>query len=143
MRDTAFEFEDLLKLLDNNTSSSVKSRFSNKVFNGEMIVITSSVPLVYWYKELQFDKNETLQQLYRRISCYVVVTETEITVYDEGLDKYGKPQGLGQIFRNELADMKKEFKPKFDFKSAFGKICESSSDNYDIFSAKAEQLKIN
>lgn len=142
MRDTAFEFEDLLKLLDNNTSSSVKSRFSNKVFNGEMIVITSSVPLVYWYKELQFDKTETLQQLYRRISCYVVVTETEITVYDEGLDKYGKPQGLGQVFKNELAEKKKELKPKIDYKSMFGKFCESSAEGVEIFNS-LEQLKIN
>lgn len=142
MRDTAFGFEDLLKLLDNNTSSSVKSRFSNKVFNGEMIVITSSVPLVYWYKELQFDKTETLQQLYRRISCYVVVTESEITVYDEGLDKYGKPQGLGQVFKNELAEKKKEFKPKIDYKSMFGKFCESSAEGVEIFNSP-EQLKIN
>ena len=142
MRDTAFEYEDLLKLLDNNTSSSVKSRFSNKVFNGEMIVITSPVPLVYWYKELQYDRNDTLQQLYRRISCYVVVTETEITVYDNGLDKCGRPQGLGQVFKNELADMKKESKPKVDFKSMFGKICESSADGADIFNSSAVQTKI-
>ncbi len=143
MRDTAFEFEDLLKLLDNNTSSSVKSRFSNKVFNGEMIVITSPVPLIFWYKQLQYDKNDTLQQLYRRISCYVVVTETEITVYDNGLDNYGKPQGLGQVFKNELAEKKKESKPKVDFKSMFGKICESSVDDVDIFNSSAVQTKIN
>lgn len=142
MRDTAFTFEDLLKLLDNNTSSSVKSRFTNKVFNGEMIVITSSVPLVFWYKELQYDKNETLQQLYRRISCYVVVTETEITVYDGGLDNYGKPQGLGQVFKNELADKKKESKPKVDYKSMFSKICESSTDGGEVFSSVTEQTKI-
>ena len=141
MRDTAFAFEDLLKLLDNNTSSSVKSRFSNKVFNGEMLIITSSVPLVYWYKELRYDKNETLQQLYRRISCYVIVTETEITVFDEGLDKVGKPQGLGQIFKNELVYKKKESTPKVDFKSMFGKICQSPEA--DIFSQSGEQIKID
>ena len=45
LRDSSFEFEDLLKILDNNTSSSVRSRFANKVFNGEMIIVTSSVPL--------------------------------------------------------------------------------------------------
>ncbi|MDE6667677.1 MAG: hypothetical protein K2K38_04950 [Clostridia bacterium] len=141
LRDTAFGFEDLLKLLDNNTASSVKSRFSNKVFNGEMIVITSSVPLVYWYKDLQFHSSESLQQLYRRISCYVVVTDTEVIVYDEGLDKYGKPQGLGQNFKNELADKKKELKPKVDYKSMFGKFCESSVDGSEVFAV--EQLKIN
>ena len=82
-----------------------------------------------------------MQQLYRRISCYVVVTETEIIVYDEGLDKYGKPQGLGQIFKNELAEKKKELKPKIGYKSMFGKICESSADGNDVFAV--EQLKIN
>lgn len=149
MRDTAFEFEDLLKLLDNNTSSSVKSRFSNKVFNGEMIIIASSVPLVYWYRGKDKHGNpykltdRDLIQLYRRISCYVVVTETEITVYDEGLDSYGKPQGLGQIFKNELADKKKENKPKVDFKSMFGKICESPDDGVDLFPPTSEQIKIN
>ncbi len=143
MRDTAFEFEDLLKMLDNNTSSSVKSRFTNKVFNGEMIVITSSVPLVYWYKQLQFNSDETLQQLYRRISCYVVVTETEITVYDEGLNNYGRPQGLGQVFKNELANLKKESKPKVDYKSMFSKICESPTDDKQIFASEPEQTKLN
>ena len=69
LRDSSFEFEDLLKILDNNTSSSVRSRFANKVFNGEIIIITSSVPLNYWYKDLQFNRTETLDQLYRRISC--------------------------------------------------------------------------
>ncbi len=141
LRDTAFGFEDLLKLLDNNTASSVRSRFSNKVFNGEMIIITSSVPLVYWYKQLQFHSSESLQQLYRRISCYVVVTETEVIVYDEGLDTYGRPRGLGQNFKNELADKKKTLKPKVDYKSMFGKICECSADGESVFAV--EQLKIN
>lgn len=52
LRDKSFEFEDLLKILDNNTVSSVQSRFQNKVFNGALIVITSSVPLRYWYRKI-------------------------------------------------------------------------------------------
>ena len=49
LRDTTFErLEDLLKILDNNTVSSVRSRFMNKVFNGKMIVITSPVPINFW-----------------------------------------------------------------------------------------------
>lgn len=141
LRDTSFEFADLLKILDNNTSSSVRCRFSNKVFNGEMIIITSSVPLVYWYKELQFNRTETLDQLYRRISCYVVVSDKEITVYEQ-LDDCGRPVGLGQVFKNELADIKSENKPKFDYKAAFGKICESSDGDIEIFHPSNEQTKI-
>ena len=117
-------FEDLLKLLDNNTASSVKSRFTNKVFNGEMIVITSSVPLCYWYKSGFGIRLEDFQQLYRRIGCYVVVTTEEITVYNE-IDNNGKPCGLGRSFKNELAGIKKIEKQKTDFASMFEKICEN------------------
>lgn len=122
LRDKSFELEDLLKILDNNTSSSVKSRFSNKVFNGEMIVITSSVPLVYWYPEHKGNKYDTLNQLYRRISGYVVMTEETVTVYNE-LDDLGKPAGLGQVFKNDLIDKKRERPPRTDFGAVFGKFC--------------------
>lgn len=142
LRDNSFEFQDLLKILDNNTSSSVRSRFANKVFNGEMIVITSSVPLFEWYKVNQFDRTDTVNQLYRRISCYVVVTKDEVTVFDEGINDYGRPNGLGQVYKNELAVIKKEKKARFDYKSAFGKICENSTDDENVFSSQPIQEKI-
>lgn len=127
LRDRVFEknFEDLLKILDNNTSSSVKSRFANRVFNGKMIVVTSSIPLCYWFKGPSFNvRNEDFKQLYRRFGCYVVVTAEEITVYTE-IDDNGKPCGLGRVYKNELAKMKKEEKQKTDFCSMFDKICEN------------------
>ncbi len=132
LRDHAFPFEDLLKTLDNNTSSSVKSRFANKVFNGEMIVITSSVPLVYWFKGKDNKGNyynlteEDLIQLYRRISCYVVMTDKEIIVYNEGVDTHGKPQGIGTVYKNELIGKKTESKSRADYISMFDKICENA-----------------
>ena len=133
LRDSSFMFEDLLKILDNNTSSSVRSRFSNKVFNGEMIIITSAVPIVYWYKGISFCKSiEDLIQLYRRISCYVVVTDKDITVYEEGLNESGRPNGLGNVYKNELVNIKKENKLKFDYKSAFGKICDTVCEVREI-----------
>ena len=142
IRDYYFTFADLLKILDNHTSSSVRSRFSNKVFNGKMIVMTSSVPIVYWYKGIAFSVSlEELNQLYRRISCYVVVTKETITVYDEGVDTSGKPKGLGVVYKNELINMRDADKPKFDYQSAFSKICESPNID-DVFSS-AEQLKMN
>ena len=129
-RDKSFKnFEDCLKLLDNDTASTVQSRFHNKAFNGEMIVITSSVPLHYWYRGRNADGKqfnvayEDFEQLYRRISCYVIVTKEEVTVYDE-IDSYGKPKGLGRVFRNELLDLPKEKKTKRDFGAMFKEICE-------------------
>lgn len=127
LRDKSFELEDLLKILDNDTSSSIKSRFSNKVFTGKMIIITSAVPLVYWYPEYKCSKFDTLNQLYRRITGYVEVRADTVTVYNE-LDDNGKPKGLGKVFKNELAEKKKERPPKTDFGAVFGKLCE----NYDF-----------
>ena len=136
-RDRAFEtFEDCLKLLDNDTASSVKSRFHNKVFNGEVIIITSSVPLVHWFRGRNKQgkywnvEKEGFEQLYRRISCYVHMTENEIEVYHD-LDEYGKPKGLAQVYRNEIPQKKKEQPKKRDFGELFGAICETSTT--DIF----------
>lgn len=89
LRDKSFELEDILKLLDNNTKSSVKSRFNNKVFNGVMIVITSSVPLNYWYSSYK-SNIDSLDQLYRRIGTYIIVDKQTISIFDDGVDKDGK-----------------------------------------------------
>lgn len=128
LRDTTFKhFEDLLKVLDNNTNSSVKSRFNNKVFNGKMIVITSSVPLVYWYPEYRYSR-DSLEQLYRRIGSYVELTETTVTVYNDGVGKNGKPQGDGQVFRNEVQDLVHKPVARIKLADVFAKFCDEPDD---------------
>jgi len=121
LRDEAFEFEDLLKILDNNTASSVRSRFSNKVFNGKMIVITSTVPLHYWYWAFRSDHSDTLDQLYRRITSYVVVEKDYVKVYGE-LDDMGRPAGLPRVFRNEIPELKLKKMHKKDFGDVFAEM---------------------
>ena len=123
LRDKSFELDDLLKILDNNTNSSVKSRFNNKVFNGKMIIITSSVPLRYWYPNYKFNANDNLYQLYRRIGCYVTINEKDILLYEDGVDDEGKPKGKVTVFNNDLLlNVVKKEKSKTDFKSAFEQI---------------------
>ena len=133
LRDVAFKdgkgdgFEDLLKILDNNTASSVKSRFNNKVFNGEVIVITSSVPLKYWFKDRRLvrDGFDDLYQLYRRIGLYVEVTTDKIAVYKQ-ISKYGEPCGAIVEYVNEvpalIASQQNENIGK-DFLTVFNKMC--------------------
>lgn len=135
IRDTVFEFQDLLKMLDNNTASSFKSRFNNKVFNGKMIVLTSSIPLQYWYKSVKSSMpswykdvrsggNEDFIQLCRRISCYVAVSEDTVAVYNE-IDEFGRPTGRRSVYENEIKTLKlKSQNDKFDFKSVFDSFCE-------------------
>lgn len=139
-RDKSFEnFSDFLKIIDNHTSSSVACRFSNKVFNGELIIITSSIPLRYWYRGRNSKgypfvvDNEGFEQLYRRINCYVEVKPETIVVYSDGLDKNGYPQGLGRIYKNNLVEdlKKKQITQKVDFCSLFDKLCGEIDSPFD------------
>ena len=93
-RDSTFSFNDFLKLLDNHTSSSVRSRYNNKVFNGEIIIITSVVPLHQWYNGIDSKiTTESKLQLYRRINEYYIMTKTDIKAY-ESLTDTGMPNLL-------------------------------------------------
>jgi hypothetical protein len=90
-RDSTFPFNDLLKILDNNTSSSVRSRYQNKVFNGDIIIITSVVPLYKWYSGIDSKvSEESLAQLYRRITEYYKLTKNTITAF-QNVDENGSP----------------------------------------------------
>lgn len=87
IRDTTFRFHDLLKVLDNHTSSSIASRYSNKAFIGDTIIITSSQPISDWYFN---DTKEDKEQLYRRIPVQMQFTKDTISIfqYNERAHKY-------------------------------------------------------
>ena len=78
LRDDVFKFHDLLKILDPHTASSAQSRYSNKIFIGKLIIITSYKTLRDWYPKVP---NDAKKQLYRRISLYVEVEKEEINIY--------------------------------------------------------------
>ena len=142
LRDETFEFNDLLKMLDNNTRTSVKSRFENKVFNGSMIVITSPVPINRWYKGLNtrntyYDK---LDQLYRRISSYIIVTSHKIEIYD-GVEKNGSLKKMINSLPNcLLKQMTSKVVSKTNLGELFEDIVYSDSIQEDI--VEAEQLNL-
>lgn len=79
LRDDAFKFHDLLKILDNHTSSTMASRYSNKQFIGDTIIITSSQPLSSWYMDIS---KEDKEQLYRRITIQFQFTENRIRCFE-------------------------------------------------------------
>jgi len=125
LRDSSFSLEDLLKMLDNNTNSSVRSRFNNKVFNGEVIVITSAVPLRYWYsfRKHEYGGCDGLTQLYRRIGLYVDVQSEFIRVYNH-IDDSGNPTDNCVVYKNDVPKLKQEKQNGKDFFSVFDKMCE-------------------
>ena len=123
VRDENFKFEELLKLLDNDTSSTVQARYGNKVLSCELLILTSSVPLAFWYRYLMFSKREDLKQLYRRINAYIELTETEVRLYDK-IDESGRPSGLPVHYKNEVQKLKNQPKKKIDFVNALKNVCE-------------------
>jgi len=135
LRDDVFDFNDLLKMLDNNTRTSVKSRFENKVFNGDMIIITSPVPINKWYRLNHNDLYDKLDQLYRRISTYIVISEKSIEIYD-GVEKNGLEKKMINKLPNTLI---KELKKKPVKKTELGEIFESILFDDDEIVEEAQQ----
>jgi energy-coupling factor transporter ATP-binding protein EcfA2 len=69
LRGDAFTITDLLKLLDNHTQSSVKSRYFNKAVDCKMIIITSVKQV--WELYNFHEKQEPFLQLLRRVSEFL------------------------------------------------------------------------
>ena len=79
LRDESFRFDDLLKILDNHTGSSISSRYKNKTFIGKRIVITSTIELKDWYS---WESYEDKHQLKRRIATMIKFNDNDIVFYE-------------------------------------------------------------
>ena len=67
-----WKLSDFLKLTDNNTISSAKSRFSNKyMYFCKMILITSTIPFYECWDKIGETDGEEIKQLYRRIGTRI------------------------------------------------------------------------
>lgn len=113
-RASTFRFSELLKLLDNNTNSSVRSRYVNKdISNCRVIIITSTKKPQELYTMLQADEDgrkEEAEQLYRRLKHRYWSIEGEEyagEIKEVKLPKDGKEYYTGRIFGN-MKDIYKE-----------------------------------
>lgn len=80
LRPSCMGLSDLLKMLDNNTSSTVKSRYFNKVLECKMIIITTTKSLETFFSEVFEKENESAIQLMRRCET-VVEMDTDKIVF--------------------------------------------------------------
>lgn len=96
LRPQSMELVDLLKLLDNNTSSTVKSRFRNKFIECKMIIITTVLKIEHFYQDIKGADNEPIQQFKRRCKTYVTLEGKHmyISAYDSNKKDYGKVYAL-------------------------------------------------
>jgi guanylate kinase len=93
IRDNTFRYDELLKITDNHTNSSVRSRYSNKLFVGRMIIITSTKDLQNWYVEYRNNNKDDINQLITRINAYIHMNEKFIFNYEnDEITKVAKGQ---------------------------------------------------
>lgn len=78
LRPSDFKFNDLLKLLDNDTASLAGCRYYNKsMARCRAIFITSTIPLHDWYKKVLEHDGEAIGQLARRVQQIADVVMNE------------------------------------------------------------------
>lgn len=92
LRPQSMELIDLLKLLDNNTSSLVKSRFRNKFIECKMIIITTVLDINHFYIDIKGAEHEPIEQFKRRCKTYVTLDKDYMYIrpFDAKIMDYGK-----------------------------------------------------
>ncbi|MCD8241574.1 MAG: AAA family ATPase [Lachnospiraceae bacterium] len=108
LRPSCMGLSDLLKMLDNHTASSVKSRYQNKVLECKLIVITSVLPIDEFFKNVFSEQKEPILQLKRRCGFYYEFYEQfyTIQIFDESTGDYGKKYKYSNPIYNKFPKVK-------------------------------------
>lgn len=92
LRGSSMKFSELVKILDNNTNSLVKSRYHNKdLFECKLIIITSIYTMEDFYANVFSESDEPLLQLQRRCKFLIKINNSDYYsayYFDKELDKY-------------------------------------------------------
>lgn len=80
LRPEAFPLSDLLKMLDNNSASSVSARYHDRWLEVQLIIITTVLPITRFH-ELYENPSEPVEQLMRRCTQTIELTSTKMFVY--------------------------------------------------------------
>ncbi len=78
LRSNCLGLLDLLKMLDNNTASSVKSRYKNKVLECKLIIITVK-SIDDFFEDIFKDKDESIIQLKRHCTYHITLDSKYIS----------------------------------------------------------------
>ena len=83
LRDSTYKMSDFLKLTDNNTDSLVGCRFYNKsIAECKLLIVTSVKPISEFYFNATHEEREPQQQLFRRFSTYIKMTDYDMTIFE-------------------------------------------------------------
>lgn len=115
LRDDVISYTDLLKILDKHTKSTMKSRYHNKCFLGDMIIITSVKPMDEWYFN---QSSNAKRQLKRRIHNIYDMSENEIKHF-----RFNELNGRYELLEtseNHILQLIKEQNPEVSFFEKLG-----------------------
>lgn len=90
IRGTNFKFGDLLKLLDNNTASSIKARYRNVALECDLLIITTTKTPTEFYRGVFESHGEEFTQFLRRCGqmCYFYGDKIAIYCYNPEISKH-------------------------------------------------------
>ena len=102
VRPSVLGLSDLLKMLDNHSASSVKSRYKNKYLNCELIILTTVMNINTFYKNVFSEHDEPINQLKRRCGTYIEMDRENIyvSIWDNKAMRYTNPVA----YKNNIID---------------------------------------
>lgn len=103
LRPSCMGLSDLLKMLDNHTNSTVKSRYRNKSLQEcRLIIITSVLSLEEFFKNVFTEQTEPVKQLQRRCTTKIKMDNQflYISFYDEEKENYTEERKVKNPYAN-------------------------------------------
>lgn len=127
LRPKTFDLSDLLKLLDNNTASSVNSRYHDRWLEVQCIIITTVLSIDEFFR-LIWDVGEPIAQFKRRCKTLIHLTQNQMNIflYYKQTQEY-MLVGTGA---NPIADMFQEEDSKEDDAAKVKELCEDLGLEY-------------
>ncbi len=110
---TYFCISDFLKALDPYNTSSIKSRYKNKVFTGDTIIINTNIPIIKWYSG---EKEELREALFKRISCVIDFNGYK---YEDMID-YNTKNNIAKYTMNKIVHISEMKEETLDHLMIFG-----------------------
>lgn len=100
IRPDSLSLSDLLKLLDNHTASTIKSRYRNKFLDADLVILTSVLSMELFYSNVYGHENEPIMQLKRRCGTHIQIFPQSIVIsrWDNATMEYSAPE----VFKNDI-----------------------------------------
>ena len=136
LRPTVFPLSDLLKILDNHTSSSASARYHDRWLEVKLIIVTTVLSIDDFFYAVPAN-DEPIQQLKRRCQTMIRITKTDLLIYS--FNSNSQDYILIGSGKNPVADMynTKDAMPNADSQR---KLCESLGVEYKPDSLPSDYL---